>query len=411
MKILLVQDKHIIGGTGGAEKICCFLANIFVKEGHDVEIATMEDVEGSTVYPLDSRVKLTNLFDPKIPQLSLKPVTKYKGKNPIKWFCSKYLREKAKIYNRKICKRLGGKEGVFKYNLRNRTSVWSKYVNEFSPDIVIVMYLESLLEITFEKKYNIPIIASINGRPDHIHTDILWHTPKYILESIQGSYEHLSGCQILLESYKNFLPNSFNGEVFVIPNPVSQIDIENIIVHTNDKDRLVITNVARLEDICKQQSIIIEIFSRLAKKYPNWDLHLWGTGNDEPILRKKIIGLGLEDRIFLKGFTDNPIEKLKKSDIFLFPSKFEGLPLALIEAMSVGLPSVGFSYCSGVNEVIKHNENGFLAKDNTEMQEYLERLMEDHELRSKFGKQANIDMRKYSPELIASKWHEMINNF
>jgi len=79
--------------------------------------------------------------------------------------------------------------------------------------------------------------------------------------------------------------------------------------------------------------------------------------------------------------------------------------------MSVGVPSIGFESCSGVNELIEHNKNGFLAKDNSEIQEYLEKLMQDPELRNKLGKQANKDMQKYSPELIANKWYELIKNF
>jgi len=410
MKVLFVQAEYFIDGLGGAEKICCFVANSFVEKGYDVEIATMEDIEGKPLFYLDSRVKLTNLFNPEIPQFSIKPVIRYEGKNPIKWIYGKYLREKAKFYNKKVYKKIGGagEKYLFEYNLRNRSKVWYDYITRLSPDIIIPMSIQSALEIAFERKYDIPIVASVHLRPDLDYTNILWYRPEFLLENYKNSYKDLSGCHILLDSFKKFLPNTFNSEIFSIPNPVPQVGMEDIVVHTNDKDRLVITNVARLDNVTKQQSVAIEVFSRLAKKYPKWDLHFWGTGNDEPILREKIIGLGLEDRIFLKGFTDNPIEKLKKSDIFLFPSKSEGFGLAL---SSIGLPSIGFESCSGVNELIEHNKNGFLAKDNIEMQNYLEVLMKDPEIRNKLGKQANKDMQKYDPEIIANKWHELINNF
>jgi len=408
MKILFVLSKYIIKGTGGVEKMCCFLANNFANRGHKVEIATMEDIEGTTTYPLDPRVKLINLFDPKIPQLPLKPVSRYNGRNPIKWIYGKYLRERAKSYNRKICKKLGGKEEGFKYNLRNRASVWNKYINEFSPDVIITMFIDSLHEITFEKTYQAPIIASINVRPDYDDIEIHWHKWRGNAEYLANLYSTLSGAQILFNSYKNFLPKGFSGNVSVIPNPVDRVEAKDIVLHTDKKERFIIMNLGRFVLRHKQQDIAIDVFSKLAKKYPKWDLHLWGTGEDEPILRKKIAKLDLEDRIILKGFTDNPIEKLKTSDIFLFPSKFEGLPLALIEAMSVGLPSVGFDYCMGVNELIEHNKNGFLAKDNIEMQNYLEVLMNDHELRNNFGKQANECMSEYSPEIIADMWEEFV---
>jgi len=412
MKILLVQSKYIIEGTGGVEKMCCFFANAFVNNGHDVEIATMEDVEGDKPqFYLDSRVRVKNLFNRDIPQLGIKQLKPfiYNGKNPIKWIYYKYKKKQAKFYNNKIYKKLGGRVKAFEYDLRNRSSVWSNYINEFSPNIIITMFLNCLHEITFEESYAIPIVGSINEHPTCSNIDIHlkeWRgTPKYISDL----YNNFSGVQILFDRYKKFLPKTFSGKVFAIPNPVEQVDPNDIVEHSNGKERMIIINVARLVDDCKQQSKAIEVFSKLANKYPKWELHFWGIGKDELILREKIAKLGLSDRIFLKGFTDNPIEKLKESDIFLFPSKYEGWGLALTEAMSVGLPSVGFEYCSGVNELIEHDKNGFLAKDETEMQEYIERLMNDSNLRNKLGKQANKDMEKYSPDIVAEKWNELIN--
>jgi len=407
MKILLIQSKNLIGGMGGAEKMCCFYANIFAEAGHDIEIATMEDVEGNKPqFHLDSRVKVKNLFSNEIKQLELKPVERYKGKNLIKWIYKKYKKEIAKFYNRGIYKKLGGidsiTENIYNYNLRNRSKAWSGYINSSSPDIVLVNSLENLLEITFE-------VLSIHGRPDYDYTDFLWKRPRFLLDSLRNTYRFAQGCNVLLSNYKDFLPKTFSGKAFVIPNPVDQIDSNDAVEHSNGKDRLVVVNIGRLDNNHKQQSKAIEVFSKLANKYPKWDLHFWGIGEDELMLREKIAKLGLSDRIFLKGFTDNLIEKLKESDIFVFPSKYEGFPLALTEAMGVGLPSVGFEYCSGVNELIEHDKNGFLAKDETEMQEYLERLMCDSNLRNKLGKQANKDMEKYSPDIVAEKWNKLIN--
>jgi len=409
MKILLIHND-IIRETGGSEKMCCFFANNFAERGHDVEIATMEDVEGSVIYPLDSRVRLKNLFDPQVPQLNLKPILRYTGINPIKLIYSKYQREKARSYNRKIYKKVGSERGFFEYNIRNRAKVWRDYITESSPDIIILMKLNHVLEITFEQEYKIPIVLSSNERPDVEYMDTFVKKPRFLLEYLQNSYKHLAGCQVLFDSYKAFLPNTFNGNVFTISNPTNRIEEDDIVVHRNDKDKFTFINLTRLDDdFKKQHSVAVEVFSKLAKKYPKWDLHFWGTGNYEPVLRGMIRKLGLEDRIFLNGFTDNPIEKLKNADIFLFPSKYEGLPLALIEAMSVGLPSIGFEICPGTNELIEHGKNGFLAKDSGDMQSLLEKLMKDSELRNRLGKQASKDMRKYDPRLIADKWEELVN--
>ena len=71
---------------------------------------------------------------------------------------------------------------------------------------------------------------------------------------------------------------------------------------------------------------------------------------------------GLQDKVFLKGRTSNVPEVLRKSDIFAFPSFWEGFGLALAEGLSAGLPAVGFKTCPGVNELIKHGESGYLCR-------------------------------------------------
>jgi len=401
-----VQHTGLVSGNRGTEKVCCFVANKLVERGHDVEMATMEDVEGLPVFPLDERVRVRNLFSPAIPHLDIRPISRYQGWNPIKKLYSKYNREKAKAHNRMIYEENGGERGVFEQNLRKRSKVWHDYITELGPDVVVAVSPYTLLDITFERTYQIPIVVSVHGRPDYDYTNILWERPKYVLDSLIEAYGHASGFHVLLNSYKNFLPETFAGNVFVIENFMPQFPSETVVRHSNSKATCKIVNTSALSIDHKQQNVAIDIFSRIAEKHPKWELHFWGTGADESTLGKKI-----EDRIFLNGFTADPMEKLKEADIFLFPSRFEGFPLALTEAMSVGLPSIGFAACSGVNELIAHGKNGFLAKDHADMRELLEKLMAGHELRNQMGRQANRDMQQYHPERIADKWEGMIKFF
>lgn len=78
-----------------------------------------------------------------------------------------------------------------------------------------------------------------------------------------------------------------------------------------------------------------------------------------------------ENRIFLKGFSPHPMGILLKSDIFAVPSKYKGFSLALVEAMSVGLPVIRYSTCSGVNESIKDRYNGYLCADDADLKSSL----------------------------------------
>ncbi|PTT35203.1 glycosyltransferase, partial [Chryseobacterium sp. HMWF028] len=159
---------------------------------------------------------------------------------------------------------------------------------------------------------------------------------------------------------------------------------------------------------CKQQNIAIDIFIEIAPMYPQWDLHFWGIGIDLEILQGKVKAVGLENRIFFNGFTDNPLKELKDADIFIFPSKYEGFPLALTEAMTVGLPCIGFNSCSGVNELIHHLENGLLAKDKQQMQDYLEILIGNNQLRQSIGECAHLSVKRYSEKEVYTKWEDLV---
>lgn len=404
MKILLIQHLNFLNGSGGTEKICTFLANGFYNVGHEVEIATCQNIDGKTVFPLNTGVKVTNIFSDKIHQTELKPLFNYKGYNFIKWIKYKIKKKIAKKANKEILKRMGGAEGLFKDNLRNRAQAWKSYIELQQPDIIITMSVSSVLEITFENKYRIPIVNSVNGRPDYDYSDILGYRSPFEMDLLKNAYKSLAGIQILFESYRDFLPQTFQGKMSVIPNPVPQFDNDEIVEHKGSKQKYKIINVASLANHCKQQLLAIEAFAAVSKKYPEWELHFWGEGDDFNFLNDRIKTLDLEDKIFLNGFTDDPVSKLKDSDIFIFPSKYEGFPLALTEAMSSGLPVLGLSNCSGVNELIDHSLNGFLAIDNDELAVYLERLIQNSELRSVMGKNGHTKMKNFTPESVIACW-------
>lgn len=409
MKILLIQHKDFINGSGGTEKMCSFLANCFVASQHQVEIATNENISGKPVFSLDETIKITNIFDSSVIQKNPIPYFDYIGKNPVQWIKFKFIKKYSKLRNKLFYKKNGGINGVLNYNLRQRSKAWKMYIDTARPDLIITMSIGSLLEISYKNHYEIPILNSVNGRPDYDYSDILWHRDPLEIKLLKESYESLSGIQILFENYIKFLPETFGGKVQVIPNPVPQISENEMVKHDLKKDIYKIVNIASLATDCKQQHIAIDCFASLSNKYPKWELHFWGVGNDFDFLSHKIRQLNLQNKVFLNGFTNDPLSKLKDSDIFIFPSKYEGFGLALTEAMAAGLPSIGFESCSGVNELIEHGKNGFLAKDEIEMVNFLEKLIQDNELRKEIGQNAHHSVKKYAPQIIINQWNDFIN--
>ena len=118
---------------------------------------------------------------------------------------------------------------------------------------------------------------------------------------------------------------------------------------------------------------------------------------------------GLEQRVLLCGTTDRILEVLASASVFAFPSKHEGWGLALTEAMSLGLPSVGCRDCSAVNSLVQNNDNGLVCTPTPEaLAESLSLLMKTPSLRAKLGAKARHDMRIYAPELVWKQWEETL---
>ena len=117
----------------------------------------------------------------------------------------------------------------------------------------------------------------------------------------------------------------------------------------------------------------------------------------------------LEKQILLMGTTDKMQEKLLDSSIFLFPSESEGLPLALLEAMTCGLPAVGRKDCSAVNTLIQDQVNGLLtSKDPLSIATALEYLMSSFPERRRMGEAARRKSLEFSPGQVWRSWTELI---
>ena len=118
----------------------------------------------------------------------------------------------------------------------------------------------------------------------------------------------------------------------------------------------------------------------------------------------------LEKRVRLMGTTNNVPSVLQGGDIFVFPSAYEGFGLSLGEAMSMGLPAIGYASCSAVNEIIVDGETGLLVEDGVEpLAAGMKQLMDDQNLRVRMGQASCERMKQYAPEVIWEQWEELLN--
>ena len=113
--------------------------------------------------------------------------------------------------------------------------------------------------------------------------------------------------------------------------------VEDSFLESN-KSHPIIVSVGRLERQ-KNYSMLLKAFHEVLKERPA-QLVLVGDGSERKNLEKEARILKLSDHIFFAGYQENPYPFIKKSDVFVLPSNFEGFGLVLVEALSLGVSIV-----------------------------------------------------------------------
>lgn len=164
--------------------------------------------------------------------------------------------------------------------------------------------------------------------------------------------------KMLFEKY--FISKS---KLKVIYNPYDIIDIERL-ANEDIEDKY--ENFMRSEKIFisvgrqvyqKGYLHLVKAFKLVLEKEPDAKLIIIGSGNNDVKLMKLINDLGIENRVLLTGFQKNPFKFIKKSQVYIMTSLFEGFPNALVEAMACGCPVISTDCKSGPKEILLENFN------------------------------------------------------
>lgn len=162
-----------------------------------------------------------------------------------------------------------------------------------------------------------------------------------------------------------------------------------------------IGQVGALVDHHKGQRVLLEAL-RLAPSLADCPVLLIGAGEDEAALRLAARDL---PQVVFTGFVDNVADHLAALDLFVFPSREEGLGSVLIDAMAQGLP-IAASRVGGIPELIEDGQTGLLIPpgDAPALAAALTRLVADAELRARLGAAARQAAAAYTPEAMATAY-------
>lgn len=291
----------------------------------------------------------------------------------------------------------------YKYKAMDFSQAINREIQENTPDLIIFFFAYLLAIANIDNKFNnIPKIVMFHSRPD-----FYFENDRVLLKNFESSYKNTTS-QILFDSYRKMMPDFIKkSNLVTIPN-LTKCSSKNKLSKTKKR----IIYLSRI-DSYKGLEFLIRAFKIVSEKYPEWKLDIYGQSQPKyyaDYLRKLTKKNRVDKVVKFKGVTYNPIETFSHYDFCVFPSMFEGFPVGLIEAQGVGLPVIGLKKCTGVNELILDNYNGFLTDFKAKAFALkIEELIVDEEKRLHFSENSYKTAGQYSYNNYENKWINLIN--
>jgi GalNAc-alpha-(1->4)-GalNAc-alpha-(1->3)-diNAcBac-PP-undecaprenol alpha-1,4-N-acetyl-D-galactosaminyltransferase len=244
----------------------------------------------------------------------------------------------------------------------------------------------------------LPLIVSEHSDPAKQRLSRLWEYGR------DRNYPKATACVALTDGIAHYmtrwiLPN----KIRVIPpaiSPPQQPDIEF------PRRQPIILAVGRLSHE-KGIDLLIEAWGRIHNRLPNWKLQIAGSGPLESKLRTQANGL---ERIEFLGWVDNAWSLYNQASLFVLPSRYEGFPVAMVEALSQGLPVIA-TRCSDAIRLFE-NEKAIhaIAADQVEsMATEVEQLTQDTARRQSLGQAGRIASQHFHWDQVGPLWDELLD--
>nr|WP_280951509.1 glycosyltransferase [Rhizobium sp. H4] len=352
--------------AGGLERMIVTIMNEMVGRGHEVALLSWDREDAEAFYPMASEIR---------------------------WY------------------KLHTGDAARKANVLTRLQRVPKIrrsVSQFSPHVIICFQGGPFRAIlSYTAGMGIPLIAAERTAPTlYEYANSAWGKRKE-----HFSFRFAKRITVQFDRYREYYPKALHKLIVETPNPVLEAHDFAVPGAANEQGRFTLLSVGRLS-YQKNYQVLLQAFASLADRFVDWDLKIVGEGEDRTSLKEMIDGSpNLRGRVFLTGTTSDVASAYVSSNLFCLPSRWEGFPNALAEALAHGLPSVGYGDCAGVRDLIEHGGTGSLADGNgscESLSKALGDLMADHTRRTKMGNNARLSMRRYLPSACFDRWEHVL---
>lgn len=383
----------VLYGTGGLEVMLAHLANYLSEKNIDVYILSSNE-------PTETKIEIS----PKVKVKTVREDYNYATNKKLDYYTTRLVRVMARVLKFSNTDNLllqKVNEYVEYSSIKCKRIV--EEINQIHPDITIGVNRGAIL---LGK-----IADQIPGKK------IGWqHTCYDAYMNKNGGYVWLNINKIspayLQKLDRHVVLTDYDKEDFVKNEGVKAITIHNFsdacINEKSNVEAHKMIAVGRLAKI-KQYDLLLDAWQIFKKENNDWKLELYGEGPEEEYLANKIKELDIADSARLCGFIKEVNARVAESSAMIVTSKHEGFPLGVLDAMTIGVPIIGFDI-SALKYLIEDGKEGYLSAKNDVklLAENMKKVAEDFELRKKMSSACMKKASQFNKEEVLKMWDKLI---
>lgn len=377
LKILIISPGLHLGGS---ERFTSWLSSELARRGHTVTLGVRSD-PARDHYQVDPAVTVVRLYD------------RYTASSPSASLPGPDGSHQAGRWAR-VNRRLR-RASVFDRSLR-------ELVGWRTPDVVLTVGGPlSMATIVALRGTKTPVVATERGGP--FSSDI----PPLMRHLRRLSYQHAAGVVVLLDAIAERMSAEWGlTGVEVIPNArtFTVAGLDSI-----EQRAPVVLSVGRLHPI-KGLPTLLRAWERSSARQRGWRLRIVGDGPERGELERLVAELQINDSVAMPGAVNDVEAEYRAARVFVLPSRGEGFPNALLEAMTFGCACIASDCPGGPAEMLNHGESGVLVPVDgvAELSAVLDRVSSDPALASSLGAAARLRAGDFDPEMLLDRWESAL---
>ncbi|ELS03856.1 glycosyltransferase [Xenococcus sp. PCC 7305] len=295
-------------------------------------------------------------------------------------------------------------------NNLNRLRILRKSINSLEPDLVIsYLYKTNVLTLLALIGSKCPVIVSEQNHPQSTKVSPVWNQLRSWVYPLASKVVSTSKG---VDAYFDWMPPA-KREVIYNPLAVTSQTAEDVAIPPEfNPEKQWLIAMGRLTEQ-KAFDVLLQAFARIAQQYSNWQLLILGEGELRGELEQLKTELGLGQQVVMPGLIANPFPLLRRGQLFVLSSRYEGFGNVIIEAMACGLPVISTDCPSGPSEIIQDDISGLLVPvTNVDaLAQAMATLMSRPDKRQQFIEKAQQGLGRFELQNILDRWEELFMSY